>query len=125
MLNVRRSIESNGLPALTPSSLALVVSASDAPIVCRGFLDGVAELVLENAVHDDRSQVALLEFQPDIRRIKCVLDSDRNIVRQPQALELPDRAFLQLVANASIVTIGHALLQYLRTGLIAGVADRL
>ena len=83
----------------------------------------MSEFVLENAVHDDRGQVALLEFQPDIRRIERVLDGDRNIVGEAQALELPDRALLQLLADAGIVPVGHALLQDLGAGLIAGVAD--
>ena len=62
-------------------------------------------------------------LQPDVGRIERVLDGDRRVVGKPQALEMPDRAFLQLVANVGIVAVGHALLQYLGAGLVAGVAD--
>ena len=52
-----------------------------------------------------------------------MLDRDRDVVGKAHALELPDGALLQLLANAGIVPVGHALLQHPGARLIAGVAD--
>src|ERR1043166_34949 len=68
----------------------------------RGFPDIEPDLGFEHAVHHDRGEVAFLQFESDVRRIKCVLDRDRNVVGKPNALELPDRALPQFYADFGI-----------------------
>ena len=42
------------------------------------------------------TEIALFQFEPDVGQIETVLDCDRDIVGQPQALQLPDRFVAQL-----------------------------
>ena len=49
------------------------------------LLDAEAEFIFEHAIHDDRDEVAFLEFEPDVRRIEGVFDGDRRFVRKTDA----------------------------------------
>jgi hypothetical protein len=83
------------------------------------------EVALEDAVHDDRGQVALLELEPDIGRVEGVLDRDRRVIGKPEPPQLEDGPLAQSLAHPGIMLVRQSLVQDAGARLVARLFDGL